>query len=416
MKNIQLFFVACICTCISHAQLPFKYDNSSYKAIYLNQLSKLMDENPGYLLLDVRTPGEYADTSSYIHMNMGKLKGARNISIDSISLHMDELKKSSDKAIFIYCSHSQRSRRVSKLLSENGFSKVYNINGGMSVVNEADDYAFPDKKKLYENDNGYKDISATRACELILHESGLLVIDIRTKEQFESKDANEQNNIGRIKNSINITENEFKDKFFAMNVPKEKKILLYDQYGYNSPDYAEILVKAGYKNVFSLFEGIANLETDNHADAGLIAQSIINPPSFKIIGVKNSIQLLRQNPEMVVLDARSEKEFANKSGEDFLNLGRIRNAIHVDDRKIGDVIRKLDNDNPKKNRQTCVLVYGSGQSMEDHSASICKKLTDQGFKNVYLLYPGLYRFVWSTANIENCKEGRDLLTDHDGLY
>jgi rhodanese-related sulfurtransferase len=409
MKRIHLPIILCLCSSLCHSQLPFKYDNTSYKAIFLNQVSRLMADNPGYLLLDVRSPGEYADSSQYTHMNMGKLKGARNIDIDSISFYIPELKKNSDKAIFVYCSHSQRSRRVSKLLSENGFKKIYNINGGMSVINEADDYVFPDKNKIYITDNDYKNISSTRACELILHGPNLLIIDLRNKQQFELKDSNVGFNIGRIKNAINIPEDEFKDRFAALNIPKEKKILVYDLYGYNSSDFAVLLAKSGYKNVYNLFEGIANLATDNSADAGMIKQSIEDVPAFKVIGVKQSIQLLRQHPEFVVLDARSEKEFANKADQGYLNLGHIKNAVHVDDPQLKELVEK-------KNKESYFLVYGSGQGQEDHSAAICKQLTDQGFKNVYLLYPGLYRFVWSTANIESCKDGRDLLTDHDGLY
>ena len=92
------------------------------------------------------------------------------------------------------------------------------------------------------------------------------------------------------------------------------------------------------------------------------------------------------------------------------------NKIHIDNGKPDDVVRKIDDIASKKNKQTCFLVYGSGASVEDYSADVCRKLTENGYTNVHLLYPGLYRFVWSTTNIESCKDGHDLLTDHDGLY
>ena len=77
---------------------------------------------------------------SYTALNIGRLKGAVNIDVDAVAGRLNELKPYKDKPVFIYCSHSQRSRRVSKLLSENGFQKIYNINGGMSLVNELDAY------------------------------------------------------------------------------------------------------------------------------------------------------------------------------------------------------------------------------------------------------------------------------------
>ncbi len=414
MKSILSLAMIFIGLKIAGAQLPFKYDNTSaYKAIYLNQLSKFMDENPGYLLLDVRSPGEYADTFSHEHMNMGKLKGALNISIDSISQHLDELKKNAGRAIFVYCSHSQRSRRVSKLLSENGFKKIYNINGGMSVVNGEDDYAFPDKDKFFVNDKAYKNISSRRACEMILNEPGLMIIDLRDKEQFESRDTALQDNIGRIKNAINIPEKEFKDKFAGMHVAKDKKILLYDEYGNNSAEYAKWLAQDGYTNVYHLFGGIADLITNDYADVNLIAQSVNEMPAYKIVGVKHSIDLMHQHPKMIILDARPEKEFANKSEKFYLNIGHIQNAIHIDEHNVDDFIKKMSDGG---NKESFILVYGSGGNPGDNGALVCKKLTEQGFKNIYFLYSGLYSFVWSTANIENCKDGRELLTDHDGLY
>jgi len=60
------------------------------------------------------------------------------------------------------------------------------------------------------------------------------------------------------------------------------------------------------------------------------------------------------------------------------------------------------------------LVYG-GMSPES-GYNTCEALAKKGFKNVHLLSQGLYRFVWATANVEDCKPGRALLTNHEGLY
>ena len=66
------------------AQHPFKYDNTIYKVVYLNEAFRLMDSMQNYLLLDVRSPGEYADTSRSTALNIGRFKGAVNITIDSV--------------------------------------------------------------------------------------------------------------------------------------------------------------------------------------------------------------------------------------------------------------------------------------------------------------------------------------------
>jgi hypothetical protein len=73
----------------------------------------------------------------------------------------------------------------------------------------------------------------------------------------------------------------------------------------------------------------------------------------------------------------------------------------------------LENIILQKDRSTYFLVYGSGS---DSGAILCRELVKKGFPHVYLLSRGLYQFVWSTANVENCKTGKLFLTDHEGLY
>ncbi len=146
------------------------------------------------------------------HMNMGHLKGAVNINIDSFSDHLEDLKKYKDENIFVYCSHSQRSRRVSKLLADNGFKNVYNINGGMSVANESSAATFPLKNAVVVNRNAYQHIASADAFDM-MQKPGVLIIDVRSKNEFDSKDSEYSKNIGRIKNAINIPADEFKNKF-----------------------------------------------------------------------------------------------------------------------------------------------------------------------------------------------------------
>src|SRR4051812_23469058 len=112
----------------------YKNDNVVYKTVFPQDLCKAMEENPGYLLLDVRSPGEFSDTSSAIGSNLGHINGAINIDIRQIQKRINEISAYKDKPVFVYCSHSQRSRRVSKMLADSGFTKVNNINGGMTAI------------------------------------------------------------------------------------------------------------------------------------------------------------------------------------------------------------------------------------------------------------------------------------------
>ena len=405
-KGIFLFF-ACACFNSIKAQQPFRYDNVLYKAVYWNDAVKLMDADKKYLLLDVRTPGEYADTSEASHMNMGHIKGAVNINIDSFSDHLEDLKKYKDEDIFVYCSHSQRSRRVSKLLADNGFKNVYNINGGMSVANESSVTTFPLKNTVVVSENVYKHVASTDAFDM-MKKPDIVIIDVRSKNEFDSKDSDYSKNIGHIKNAINIPADEFKDKFKTLKISTDKTILIYDGSGYQSTDIAIEAAKMGYTHVYNLFEGLTGFMCDNYLEPAEKNKLIVDPAPFKITGVKECINLLSKPNNFLVLDARTEEEFNNKSSKEYLNNGRIKNAVNVPTvEALLPVIKNVQHD-------TNILVYGSYSGNND--VEICKALTEKGYTNVYFLYQGIGRFTWACFNIENCKDGINILTNHEGLY
>lgn len=94
-------------------------------------------KNPAaHIILDVRTPGEYHDSSSRNkHLNIGHIKGAIHVSLQDLQQKpeaIEALKQYKDREIYITCSHSYRSRTISNLLLSNGFTNVTNIQGGMS--------------------------------------------------------------------------------------------------------------------------------------------------------------------------------------------------------------------------------------------------------------------------------------------
>jgi rhodanese-related sulfurtransferase len=254
------------------AQHAFKYDNTVYKAVYLNEAFRLMDSMNNFLLLDVRSPGEYADTSRATALNIGRFKGAVNISIDSIPPHLAELNRYKDQPIFIYCSHSQRSRRVSKLLADSGFLKVYNINGGMTVVNESDNYQFIYKNKMLVTHTSYKNIASIDAFNLIQNTPDLVIIDIRTEQEFAGKDTLQQNNIGHLKNAINIPQAVFEEKINSYHIANTRPVLLYDLKGYNSMDVVEFLRVRGFTRIYNLFEGLESFICDHE-----LIKNSVNP-------------------------------------------------------------------------------------------------------------------------------------------
>ncbi len=398
------------------AQLNQRFDNTNYKAIYFKEACELMAKNPNLLLLDVRSPGEYADTSKYLTSNIGRLKGAVNISIDSIDKHFNELKAYKDRTILVYCSHSQRSRRVSKFLADSGFKSIYSLNGGMTEVNRTADAVFPCKSSLYTTSMPYKLIGADDAIAFIRDKNNV-VIDVRPASQFNGKDTDEYANVGRIKNAINVPLSTMDSEMANLAKYKDRQVLVYELYSNDAMAAALKLNKAGFKNVNVLFDGFDNFLINTPSSSKLRKELITGTPSYKIVGVRETIDLVNNQPNLVVADLRPKEQFENKSTESFYNLGHIKNAVNLN---AADLDTYLKN----KPKTTPILIYGAFTSamkgMKDMApadvSTVSKQLAAKGYTNVYLLYDGIYSVVWSSANVGSLKDAANILEDHKGFY
>ena len=102
-----------------------------HKNIEPGKMCSLNERN--VVFLDVRTPAEFNGSAKD---KFGAIKNAINIPVQELETRINELEKYKDKEIVVYCSHSHRSPRASYMLTQNGFKKVTNMVGGMSVWKE----------------------------------------------------------------------------------------------------------------------------------------------------------------------------------------------------------------------------------------------------------------------------------------
>jgi rhodanese-related sulfurtransferase/DNA-directed RNA polymerase subunit RPC12/RpoP len=98
-----------------------------------SRICKYINEHPTVLLLDVRTKEEFEGKAD---PDYGTLKNAVNIPIQQLESRISEISKYKNREIIVYCSHSQRSPRAGYLLLQNGFTKVTNMTGGLSVMKD----------------------------------------------------------------------------------------------------------------------------------------------------------------------------------------------------------------------------------------------------------------------------------------
>jgi len=104
-----------------------------FKTIEPSLLCQYMADHPNVVLLDVRTKQEFEGKAD---PNYGTLKNAINIPVQELEKNISVLAPYKDKEIIVYCSHSHRSPRACYILTQNGFSNVTNMAGGMSVMKD----------------------------------------------------------------------------------------------------------------------------------------------------------------------------------------------------------------------------------------------------------------------------------------
>ncbi len=93
---------------------------ASWETIGAADAKKRMDASKGFLLLDVRTPDEFAG---------GHIPGAVNIEYQNIVKGLADRKTPKDQAIYVYCRSGNRSATASRSLAEAGYTGVVDFGG-----------------------------------------------------------------------------------------------------------------------------------------------------------------------------------------------------------------------------------------------------------------------------------------------
>ena len=99
-------------------------DPNSVAKISLISPEALDAANKDILLIDVRTPGEYAS---------GHIENSINIDYRSDDFKELIAKLDTNQEVYVYCKVGGRSARSAKAMEEMGFKKVYDLKGGIKA-------------------------------------------------------------------------------------------------------------------------------------------------------------------------------------------------------------------------------------------------------------------------------------------
>ena len=92
----------------------------SYRQINMDEAITMMEEESGYIILDVRTPEEFADKH---------IPGAINIPNDTISTEEIPELPDKDQLILVYCRSGNRSKQASEKLAALGYTNIVEFGG-----------------------------------------------------------------------------------------------------------------------------------------------------------------------------------------------------------------------------------------------------------------------------------------------
>ena len=399
LKNFIPFIFLLV---VVSAKAQYRNDNVLYKTIDPFELCDALQKNKGYLLLDVRSAGENCDTSSS-GLNIGHLNGAKNIDVRELGNRLSEISTYKDQPVFVYCSHSQRSRRASKMLADSGFTKVFNINGGMTALYYTNAREKDCLQSLVETNNKYSTISAIDLCNKVSAKKDVFVLDVRTDSAFRHISTDPKvNAYGVIRQSTNIPLAELPMKLNS--IPKDKEIIITDLNGSDAPKAAALLKEKGYSNVSVLIEGISRLLSMDENELSCKKQIYQSPVSYKIMSTSEFGRFTKANKDYLLLDIRTVEMFTNKHTDSWRNIGHLKNAINI---PTADLSKRTAELTPYKNKE--IVIYGFSSEVESFAAA--NILTQQGFKKVNVLNSGLFNIRWTAANHNEEAYLKDLVTD-----
>jgi rhodanese-related sulfurtransferase len=95
---------------------------SDYREIDAEQLRLWKNEGLDYVLLDVRQPEE---------LKSAAVPGAINVPMREVQQRVREIPRG--KPIVVMCHYGERSSRIARFLLTDGFSEVYNLDGGIDA-------------------------------------------------------------------------------------------------------------------------------------------------------------------------------------------------------------------------------------------------------------------------------------------
>ncbi|HYJ38278.1 MAG TPA: rhodanese-like domain-containing protein [Chitinophagaceae bacterium] len=103
----------------------------------------------------------------------------------------------------------------------------------------------------------FKTIQPSALCDYIQKNPNVVLLDVRTKEEFEGKS---NPSYGTIKNAINLPIQVLESQISTLEQYKDKEIIVYCSHSRRSPRASYILTQNGFLNVTNMAGGMSTMK------------------------------------------------------------------------------------------------------------------------------------------------------------
>ncbi|MFX1504326.1 MAG: rhodanese-like domain-containing protein [Promethearchaeota archaeon] len=278
-KNISKIYIVLILIFI-----PLSFQNSikTVKAQAITNISVheayAMINNsalyPKLIILDVRDQSEY---------DVNHICNAILIPVTELESRIDELESYNNTEIIVYCQTGGRSTSASQILVNNGFTKIYNMGGGITEWISSG-YDVCPMENSQTDFPSITDISVHEAYVMINNSTlypNLIILDVRDQSEYD---------VNHICNAILIPVTELESRIDELESYNNTEIIVYCQTGGRSTSASQILVNNGFTKIYNMGGGISEwissgydvcpMENDQTNSPSTISYSF----SFIIIG------------------------------------------------------------------------------------------------------------------------------------
>jgi rhodanese-related sulfurtransferase len=334
------------------------------KNITPQEASALIQENqdnPDFVIIDVRTPEEFAQEH---------IENATNLDFQSEDFRdeLDKLDKDKTYLIYYSCACGGVTLKTLNIMAELNFTEVYNISGGLDRWKEE---GLPTIQEIPPQI--IESITAQEALTLIQekqNDPNFVIIDTRTPEEFAD---------GHIENAINIDyqSEDFQDELDKLDKDKTYLVSYSCACGGIDRKTLDIMTELNFTEVYNISGGLNQWKQE-----GLPTIQEIPAPISESITAQEAFNLIQENkdnPDFVIIDIRTPEDFAE---------WHIEDAINIDYRSedFRDELDKLDKD------KTYLIYYSCACGGIDQKALDMMK--ELGFKEVYKISGGLTQQKW----------------------